>query len=94
MLSEKRLATLRDFFWTGNVQNWFAIDQDLVRDDDYPKAKVSNPDPIPDSVREQIESNLYKLPEPIARMWIVAFFYSRLFSGKLPTKNATYSNAP
>ena len=72
--TRKRLGTLRDFFWTGNVQNWFVVDQDLVRDDDYPKAKVSNPDPIPDSVREQIESNLYKLPEPIARMWIVAFF--------------------
>ena len=72
--TRKRLSTLRDFFWTGNVQNWFAIDQDLVRDDDYPKARVGNPDPIPDSVREQIESNLYKLPEPIARMWIVAFF--------------------
>lgn len=72
--TRKRLGTLRDFFWTGNIQNWFEIDQDLIRDDDYPLAKVSNPDPIPDSVREQIESNLHKLPEPIARMWIIAFF--------------------
>ncbi len=72
--TRKRLSTLRDFFWTGNVQNWFVLDPDLVRDNDYPKAKVSNPDPIPDSVREQIESNLHKLPEPIARMWIIAFF--------------------
>ena len=72
--TKKRLTTLNDFFWTGNINNWFKIDQDLIRNEDYPKGKKSNPDPISDSVREQIENNLHKLPEPIARMWIVAFF--------------------
>lgn len=72
--TRKRLATLRNFFLIGNIQGWFTLDQDLIREGDYPKTKVSNPDPIPDSVREQIERNLHKLPESIARMWIVAFF--------------------
>jgi integrase len=69
-----RLIVLRDFFWTGTIQGWFKIDQDIISSEDFPKSKRGNPDPIPDSVREQIENNLYKLPDPIARMWIVSFF--------------------
>ncbi len=69
-----RLGALRQFFWTGNMQGWFDIDQDIIRDDDFPKKKVSNPDPISDNVREQIENNLHKLPDPIARMWLISFF--------------------
>ncbi len=71
---ELRLRVLRKLFETGNVQGWFQIDQDIIRDSDYPKQKISNPDPIPDVVREQIEKNLHKLPDPIARMWIICFF--------------------
>ncbi|MCC0178746.1 site-specific integrase [Waterburya agarophytonicola K14] len=51
-----RLSTLRNFFEIGNIKNWFVVDPHLIRDDDFPKSKVSNPDPLPDSVREQIES--------------------------------------
>ena len=69
-----RLRSLKQFFTTGNIQGWFQIDPDIIRNSDFPKRKVSNPDPIPDTVREQIERNLHKLPNPIARMWIVCFF--------------------
>ncbi len=69
-----RLGVIRNFFLTGTLQGWFEIDQDIIRDDDYPKRKLKTPDPIPDSVREQIEQNLHKLPEPFARMWLIAFF--------------------
>jgi integrase/transcription elongation factor Elf1 len=69
-----RLRSLGQLFITGNIQGWFYIDPDLIQDSDYPKQKLSNPDPIPDPVREQIEKNLHKLPDPIARMWIVCFF--------------------
>ena len=69
-----RLSALRDFFLTGNLQSWFNIDQDMIKDEDYPKIPVGNPDPIPDSVREKIENNLAQLPPPIARMWMVIFF--------------------
>ena len=69
-----RLGALRKFFLVGNIQNWFKIDQDIIRDDDFPKPKIVNPDPISDHVREQIKNNLHKLPEPIARMWLVSFF--------------------
>ena len=69
-----RLGTLRDFFWTGTLQGWFDLDQDLIRPSDFPKKKAANPDPIPDNVREQIEQNLHQLPDPIARMWIISFF--------------------
>ena len=70
-----RLSTLRDFFFIGNAQGWFQInDQDIIRWGDSPKARRKNPDPIQDNVREQIEKNLHKLPDPIARMWIIAFF--------------------
>lgn len=70
----RRLGVLRNFLITGTIQGWFDINQDIIRDDDFPKRKITNPDPIPDSVREQIEKNLHKLPEPIARMWFIAFF--------------------
>lgn len=69
-----RLWTLRDFFEKGNIHQWFEVDEDIIRCDDFPKVKRGNPDPISDNVREQIEKNLHKLPDPIARMWIVAFF--------------------
>ncbi|WP_238361174.1 tyrosine-type recombinase/integrase [Iningainema tapete] len=71
---KSRLWTLRDFFTIGQLLHWFNIDQDLVRDDDYPKVKLRNPDPLIDIVREQIEKKLHLLPDPIARMWIIAFF--------------------
>ncbi len=69
-----RLKGLRNFFRTGTIQGWFEIDQDIIRNEDYPQFKKGNPEPIPDSVREQIEKKLHKLPDPIARMWIIAFF--------------------
>ncbi len=69
-----KLIVLRQFFWIGTIQGWFEVEQDLIRDDDYPKQKVSNPDPLSDVVRQQIESNLHKLPDPIARMWLICFF--------------------
>ncbi len=70
----RRLGVIRNFLTTGTMQGWFNINQDIIRDDDFPKRKRNNPDPIPDSVREQIEKNLHKLPESIARMWFIAFF--------------------
>ncbi len=69
-----RLRSLRHLFITGNIQGWFQINTDIIRDEDYPKRNIGNPDPIPDIVCEQIEKNLHKLPDPIARMWIVCFF--------------------
>ncbi|QFS52354.1 tyrosine-type recombinase/integrase [Nostoc sphaeroides] len=69
-----RLGGLRNFFITGKIRGWFEIDQDIIRDDDYPKRKLKTPDPIPDGVREQIEKNLHKLPDPFARMWLISFF--------------------
>ncbi|WP_207713999.1 hypothetical protein [Scytonema sp. UIC 10036] len=70
-----RLGVLRNFFFIGNAQGWFEMsDQDIIRWGDSPKRRENNPDPIPDTVREQIEKNLHKLPDPIARMWIIAFF--------------------
>ena len=69
-----RLKSLRKFLTTVQIQGWFEIDLDLIRDSDYPRLIRSNPDPISKTVREQIEKNLHKLPAPIARMWIVCFF--------------------
>ncbi len=69
-----RLGDLRDFFRFGNQRNLFNVNQDIIRDTDYPKTYKKNTDPLTDTVREQIESNLHRLPDPIARMWIIAFF--------------------
>jgi integrase len=69
-----RLWALKDFFEFGNIQGLFQIEQDIIKSEDYPKIIRGNPDPISEIVREQIEKNLHKLPEPIARMWILAFF--------------------
>lgn len=66
--------SLNKLFTTGNIQGWFQIDPDIIRGSDYPKEHRNNPDPIPDVVREKIEKNLHKLPDPIARMWIICFF--------------------
>ena len=65
---------MRDFFTKAALKNWFYIDSDVIRNEDYPKKHISNPDILCDSVREQIEKNLYRLPKPIARMWIICFF--------------------
>jgi integrase len=71
---KSKLGSLRNFFTVGTVRGWFTIDQDIIRDDDYPKQRRGNPDPLSDMVREQIEQNLHLLPDPIARMWIICFF--------------------
>ena len=73
-ITKNKIGGLRDFFLTGTVRGWFSIEQDIIRDEDYPKRRESNPDPLSDFVREQIEQNLHKLPDPIARMWIICFF--------------------
>lgn len=70
----QRLGSLRDFFWAGDVEGWFTLALDLIRDEDFPKRRRRNPDPISDTVREIIEQSLHKLPDPIARMWIICFF--------------------
>ncbi|MGK7935244.1 MAG: tyrosine-type recombinase/integrase [Xenococcaceae cyanobacterium] len=70
----KIISNLKVFFQVGNLKGWFKVDPYIFRSSDYPKIKSNNPDPMPDIVREQIEKNLHKLPEPIARMWIVCFF--------------------
>ncbi|MCP6763260.1 MAG: site-specific integrase [Fischerella sp. CENA71] len=69
-----RLQVLRNFFWMGNLQGWFFIEQDIIRNEDFPKQKRGNPNPLTDTITEQIENNLHILPEPIARMWIISFF--------------------
>jgi integrase len=69
-----KLSLLRSFFTIGNIKGWFKIDQDIIRNADYPKLHQDNPDPISDLVREQIEQNLYRLPDPIARMWLIGYF--------------------
>ncbi len=55
-------------------RRWFSVDPDIIRDEDYPKQRRGNPDPLSDTVREQIENNLHKLPDPIVRMWLIYFF--------------------
>lgn len=73
-VNKSKLGSLRDFFLIGTVKGWFSIDQDIIRDEDYPKRRRGNPEPLSDLVREQVEQNLHRLPDPIARMWIICFF--------------------
>ena len=73
-VTKTKLGSLRDFFFIGTVKGWFNIDQDIIKDEDYPKRRRGNPEPLSDIVREQIEQNLHKLPDFIARMWIICFF--------------------
>lgn len=73
-VTKNKLGGLRSFFYAGTIRGWFSVDSDIIRDDDYPKRQQGNPDPISTVVQEQIEQNLYKLPDPIARMWIICFF--------------------
>ena len=72
--SRALLATLRHFFKIGTIQGWFDLPPDLIHNEDFPKRKIDNPNPLSDIVREKIEENLHLLPDPLARMWIVAFF--------------------
>lgn len=69
-----KIGGLRSFFTIGTVKGWFNIDPDIIRDEDYPKEHRGNPDPLSDIVRQQIEQNLHKLPDAIARMWIICYF--------------------
>jgi integrase len=68
------LSSLRGFFDTGNLLGWFNVSEHLIRTEDYPKAKRGTPHDIPTVVLSQIEENLHKLPDTIARMWLVGFF--------------------
>lgn len=70
----KILMVLRKFLENGNFNGWFKLPEHLIRKEDYPKFTRGTPNDIPKLVLDQIESNLHKLPDPIARMWIVGFF--------------------
>jgi integrase len=74
VVNKAKLGGLKDFFLIGTIKGWFNIDQDIIRNEDYPKQHRGNPEPLSDLVREKIEQNLPKLPDPIARMWIICFF--------------------
>jgi integrase/transcription elongation factor Elf1 len=69
-----KLLVLRKFFTVGTTKGWFNIDQDIIRDADYPKQYQGNPNPISNIVREKIEQNLHLLPDPITRMWSIGYF--------------------
>ncbi len=71
---QRELGTLKDFFNKGNLHGWFKLPEHLIRKEDYPKWKKGQTKDIPSKVLEQIENNLYQLPNPIARMWMVGFF--------------------
>lgn len=58
-VSKCKITPLRNFFTVGTVKGWFKIDQDIIRDEDYPKTRRGNPNPISTIVREQIEENLH-----------------------------------
>lgn len=73
-IDKDKLCALREFFTLGNIGNWFNVESDIIRNEDYPKRYRGNPDPISNIVREQIEQNLYRLPDPIARMWLIGYF--------------------
>ena len=67
-------SCLRSFFELGNFRGWFEVEPDLIRERDFSRRIKGNPDPLSETVLRQIEENLHKLPEPIVRMWLVAFF--------------------
>jgi integrase/transcription elongation factor Elf1 len=73
---KNKLGALKNFFEIGTNKGWFNIDQDIIRDADSPKQYQGNPDPISDVVIKQIEDNLHRLPDPIARMWFICYFAS------------------
>jgi integrase/transposase-like protein len=73
-VNKQKLGALRDFFVIGTIKKWFEIEQDIIRDADYPKKHRGNPDPISKRVTKQIEENLHVLPDPIARMWLICYF--------------------
>lgn len=68
------LGELKKFFTTGNIHGWFSVSEHLILPEDYPKYQRGTSNDIPSVVLEQIENNLHKLPDPIARMWIVGYF--------------------
>ncbi len=73
-ISGSKIGSLRSFFTTGVIKGWFSVEPDIIRSEDYPRQNKSNPDPLSKLVREQIERHLHKIPDPIARMWIICFF--------------------
>jgi integrase/transcription elongation factor Elf1 len=73
-VNKGKVGNLRSFFTVGTLRGWFNIDPDIIRNEDYPRQRRSNPDPLSDSVCEQIEQNLHQLPDPIARMWLICYF--------------------
>jgi len=68
------LGRLKKFFTTGNLHGWFTVSEHLILPEDYPKYHRGTSNDIPSVVLKQIENNLHKLPDPIARMWIIGYF--------------------
>lgn len=65
------LSSLKQFYETGNLNNWFNVSPYLIRPEDIPKHQKTAPRYIPEEVLKQLNANLDDLPEPIMRMVLV-----------------------
>jgi integrase/recombinase XerD len=65
------LSTLKTFFETGVLNDWFYVEPTLIRPEDWPKKHKRMPRFIPEEVMTQLNHHLDALPEPVMRMALV-----------------------
>jgi integrase/recombinase XerD len=67
----QRMVLLRCFFQVANLNEWLVTDPYLIRDEDIPAQNNPAPRFIPPEVLEQLNSQLHRLPQPVARMVMI-----------------------
>jgi integrase/recombinase XerD len=65
------ISSIKTFFETGILNNWFNVEPALIRPEDWLKKTKRLPRFIPEEVMVQLNQHLDKLPEPVMRMVLV-----------------------
>jgi integrase/recombinase XerD len=65
------ISTIKTFFETGILNNWFQVEPALIRPEDWLKEPKRLPRFIPEEVMQQLNQHLDSLPEPIMRMVLI-----------------------
>lgn len=65
------ISTVKTFFETGILNNWFQVEPALIRPEDWPQEPKRLPRFIPEEVMRQLNQHLDSLHEPVMRMVLV-----------------------
>lgn len=70
----QQIGIVKAFLDWGNTEKHFTTPQTLITSFDKQQVFHNEPDPLEDYIMEMIRDNLYTIPEPLQRMFVLGFW--------------------